>query len=304
MLRVVPNDLETQVLTTTYSESESKVESKNESNASKTVYHAKTITLEDFQRVNMKKLSVVSEGNYKYLPIWRRAMFRIKVRKVLSVVNEDIIKFGTSGDFLDVTGKFKLNLDEILWKKQNKREDFRSRADTLGDFLPTTLLNPDSTFMKIWSFILSVILLYTASVMPIRVAFYDVVFFDAWTIIDIMIDSLFFFDILVNCVATYERTDGTLEKNPTTVLIRYMRSWMIFDVIACLPFSFIEYGRPPDDNSNAGSTRYNTLVRLMRVPRLYKLLRIIRIAKAFKNYREKSFISQLQDYLRLNSSNA
>jgi hypothetical protein len=262
----------------------------------------KSISLADYQRIRTYKMSEGKAVNYKYLDVWRRATFRIKVRKVLSWLNDEIIKYGTSSDFVDQTGKFKLNVDEILWKKQNKQENFRLITDTTSEVLPWNLIHPDSKFIKTWSIVLSLILLYTATIMPVRVAFYDVIFFDAWTIVDLMMDSMFAFDILVNCFVAYERRDGTLEKSPTKVFTRYARSWLAFDIVACLPFSFIEFGNDASETSSSSVGRYNNLIRLLRVPRLYKLLRILRIAKAFKNYRDKTFFTQIQDYLSLNSS--
>jgi hypothetical protein len=238
---------------------------------------------------------------FKYLPVWRRAVFRIKVRKVLSFLGDDIIKFGTSSDFLDYNNNFKANVEEILWKKQNKKEDFRLLTHCTEHKLPWNLIYPDSAFMKAWSLVLSIILLYTAAVMPIRLAFYDVVFFDAWTILDLCIDSLFAVDIVVNCTVSYERRDGNLETSSRAVFSSYARTWMAFDVLACMPFSFIEYGQNTQEYGNSGADQYNDLIRLLRVPRLYKLLRILRIAKAFKHYKSNTFIAQVQDYLRINS---
>lgn len=293
-MRIVPSNSESQAFTSNHSE--------DEADDQRLLYSKKSITLEDFERLKpCKQMSYGSASNYSYLPVWRRAIFRIKVRRVLSDVSEEIVKYGTSSDFCDITGKFRQNLDQILWKKQNKQENFRLCSDSIDDSLPWNLIHPESGFIKIWSLIMSLILLYTASIMPIRVAFYDVVFFDAWTIFDLMMDSLFGFDIIVNCIVTYERRDGTLERNSRKVLSRYARSWLIFDFIACLPFSFIEYGSSKEEYSSSRADQYNNLIRLLRVPRLYKLLRILRIAKAFKNYRDKTFISQLQDYLRMNS---
>jgi hypothetical protein len=212
------------------------------------------------------------------------------------------VTYGTSSEFLDINDNFKQNIDEILWKKQNKKEKFRLLSNYPDESLPFCLVHPEASFVKVWSVVLAVILLYTAAVMPIRVAFYDVIFFDVWTIVDLTMDSLFAFDVLVNCIVTYEKRDGTLEKNPKVVFCSYARSWMLFDVVACLPFSFIEFGGSTDESKTSGADNYNGLIRLMRVPRLYKLLRILRIAKAFKNYKNNSFFAKVKDYLHMNSS--
>lgn len=294
MSKVLPTEPDTNVITTLQSEDEAERQG--------LVVKQKTYTYEDYQ-ILKARLTYGQASRYKYLAVWRRVLFRIKVRKVLSWVGDEIVKFGTSSEFLDVNENFKLNLEEILWKKQHKKEKFRHLSAHSEDTLPWNLIHPESTFMKVWNIILALILLYTAVIMPIRVAFYDVVFFDAWTIIDLFMDCLFAFDIVVNCTVSYERRDSSLEKNPRKVFCNYARSWLAFDVVACLPFSFIEFNNTTSDSqSYSGSGRYNQLVRLLRVPRLYKLLRILRIAKAFRNYRNSTFLSQLQDYLRMNSS--
>jgi hypothetical protein len=261
----------------------------------------KTITMDDFLSLKTK-LSFGVASSYKYLHVWKRALFRIKVRKVLSWVGDEIVTFGTSSEFLDVNDNFKLNVDEILWKKQHKKEKFRLLSNYPDESLPFCLLHPECSFVKLWSVVLASLLLYTAAVMPIRVAFYDVIFFDVWTVVDLTMDSLFALDILVNCVVTYEKRDGTCEKNPKVVFCSYARSWMVFDVVACLPFSFIEFGSNTDEYSSSRVDHYNGLIRLMRVPRLYKLLRILRIAKAFKNYKNNSIFAKLQDFFQMNSS--
>mmetsp|Transcript_6805 Transcript_6805/g.12291 ORF Transcript_6805/g.12291 Transcript_6805/m.12291 type:complete len:645 (+) Transcript_6805:1942-3876(+) len=292
MRKVAPSELESNILTT--------VQSEDEVERQALVDKKKTYTFEDYLLLK-SKLSIGEANKYKYLDVWRRALFRIKVRKVLSWVGDEIVKFGTSSEFIDINDNFKLNVDEILWKKQNKKEKFRQLSDNSEEKLPWNLVHPESNFMKGWNIVLTLILFYTAAIMPIRVAFYDVVFFDAWTIIDLMMDALFAFDIFVNCVVTYEKRDGSLERCSRKVICSYARTWMAFDVLACLPFSFIEFKNEEQDYDSSRANRYNQLIRLLRVPRLYKLLRILRIAKAFKNYRNNTLISQLQDYLRMNS---
>lgn len=244
---------------------------------------------------------VYSKSQFKYQAVWHRVCFRIKVRKALSLVNDEIVLYGTSSDFLDMNDNYKQNVNEILWKKQNKQEDFRTYAQTAVTVIPWHVIHPESLFTNIWSSSLVLLLIYTACVMPVRVAFYDVVFFDAWTIADICIDGLFTFDILINCLTAFEKRDGGIEVSHKEILYAYAKSWLVFDVLACLPFSFIEYGTRSDSEQTDNKSRYNNLIRLTRVPRLYKLLRILRIAKAFKRLNSSSFISKFADYLRANS---
>lgn len=235
---------------------------------------------------------------YKYSRVWRRACFRIKVRKALALVNDEIIQYGTSSDFLDLNNKFKHNVEEILWKKKNKQEDYR--LPVRPQEMPWHVIHPDSLFSSCWSIIIAVLLLYTAAVMPVRIAFFDVVFFDAWTITDMCVDVLFAYDIVVSSMTAFERKEGVYEIRHKKIFIKYLKTWFLFDTLACLPFSFIEYNS--NDSGETTSGHYNNLIRLARVPRLYKLLRILRIAKFMKGFSNSSFIAQATDYLKANSS--
>lgn len=235
---------------------------------------------------------------FKYQAVWHRAVFRIRVRKALSVVNDEIILYGTSSDFLDMDNNYRPNVGEILWKKQNKQENFRHFTSTIADVVPWHVIHPESTFANLWSSLLVMLLIYTASVMPIRVAFYEVVFFDSWTIADICIDFLFALDIVVNCITAFERRDGGMETNHMRIMFVYAKTWLFFDILACLPFSLIEYSTRGNSDQPTSTNRYNSLVRLARVPRLYKLLRILRIAKAFKRLNTGSLLGQFAVYVR------
>jgi hypothetical protein len=240
----------------------------------------------------------LSPPRFKYQAVWHRMCFHIKVRKALSLVNEEILQYGTSSDFIDLNNNFKTKVSDIFLKKLNKQEDFR-RLQTKCLVVPWHVIHPESFFSNCWSLVVSGLLLYTASVMPVRVAFYDDVIFDAWTVADLCIDFCFFLDIIFSCLTAYELKEGLYEINHRAIFVRYLKTWLVFDTLACLPFSFIEYGSDAN-NAESSPNHYNNLIRLMRVPRLYKLLHILRIAKALKGY-NSPFIRGITDYIRANS---
>mmetsp|Transcript_13150 Transcript_13150/g.15221 ORF Transcript_13150/g.15221 Transcript_13150/m.15221 type:complete len:104 (+) Transcript_13150:963-1274(+) len=61
------------------------------------------------------------------------------------------------------------------------------------------------------------------------------------------------------------------------IVLKYLKCWMILDLLACIPFQMIEMFM----GSNMGGD-YSKLLRLARLPRLYKLVRIFRVFKFFK----------------------
>lgn len=56
---------------------------------------------------------------------------------------------------------------------------------------------------------------------------------------DVVVDSLFAFDILLNFVSAYEKADGTLVYKLKEIAISYIRSWFLLDVLAVFPFDFV-----------------------------------------------------------------
>ena len=135
--------------------------------------------------------------------------------------------------------------------------------------------------------------------MPFRVSFMKTVYWDFWTVVDVIIDAAFFVDIVVNFLSTYLNSLGHHVTNPRKIFTKYLTSWFLFDLVACFPLDLIEYYAVGDTEEKP--VKYNSLMRLLRLPRLYKILRIIRLMKAFKIGKDNSFLERLQDFLSLNS---
>ena len=71
------------------------------------------------------------------------------------------------------------------------------------------ILLPNGCFKLFWNLILVSLLLYTATIMPYRIAFLnDDDPIPAVITFDIIIDLLFAFDLFVNLISAYEDSDG------------------------------------------------------------------------------------------------
>ena len=236
----------------------------------------------------------------KYEPVWRRALFKIKAQKAINKVNEEILVFGTTNELTDMNMQYKTNIDELIESKSHKKEKFRklTTEQYYTDTVRTKLLMPNSKFKKVWNPMLALILLYTALVMPFRIAFYEVVFWDVWTIVDFIIDGLFLIDVSVNFFSVQVNVDGSLETNHRVIVMGYLKGWFWLDFTASLPFSLVDLFQPGEDTP---SNKYNSVLRLARLPRLYKLFRVVRILKAFRHYRQTGCVERIQDFLQINS---
>jgi hypothetical protein len=94
---------------------------------------------------------------------------------------------------------------------------------------------PDSKFKIGWSIVVILLLLYTATFVPYRVAFIDS---DAgWiTTLDDVTDILFGIDIIINFLSSYEKPDLTLETDIKQIAKNYVSFWFPMDFLAIIPF--------------------------------------------------------------------
>lgn len=146
---------------------------------------------------------------------------------------------------------------------------------------------PDSKFKLTWNMVVVVLLIYTATFVPYKVAFVEEPS-KSDKVIDYIIDILFTIDIFINFMSGYEdEEEGKVIKNIRLIALSYLKSWFFPDVLACIPFGLIM----PDNSVGTGNTAATAkLVRLARLPRLYRLIRIIRMLKMIKIMKNSSFL--------------
>ena len=230
--------------------------------------------------------------------LWRRALFKIKVQRVLTKLKEKLLLFGTSHDLADQDLKYKPNIDQLVAKKQAHLEDFRNQTTSYYSEQEGAkwMLRPDKPFLQMWHMLISLLLIYAAVVMPYRVAFAQEVYWDAWSVLELMMDLVFLGDVGVTFASALIRPDGSMEAEPRKVAALYLRGWFVLDVIASVPYTLCDYYL--FSSATGTNARYNTLLRLARVPRLYRLLRVLRLIKAFR--RQGALLQMLQDVSQVN----
>lgn len=253
----------------------------------------------------MNKVAAVQRSSsqvYQYQEVWKRAMFRLKVQRSLRLVKDELLLFGTSHDLADQNMHYKANIDDLIDKKARKAEDFRQQ--TTNYFLESVnyrcLVSPNGKFKQGWTVLITVLMVYTATIMPFRFAFYDTVFWDGWTILELSLDSVFLCDIGINFVSIYTKGNGYVVTEHRRIALHYLKTWFALDLVASVPYTLLDLWK---DDTAASQPRVNMFLRLARLPRMYKLLRLFRIAKAFKSATgsEASFFVRLENYLQLNS---
>ncbi|OMJ81572.1 hypothetical protein SteCoe_4003 [Stentor coeruleus] len=157
-----------------------------------------------------------------------------------------------------------------------------------------SVIHPQSKFKKFWDCIMVILLLYTATIMPYRIAFIEGTVYDSWWWLDNTLNLLFFIDFLVNCISAYYDELDNLIYNHKKILLNYMKGWMLIDLIGCIPMDFFM--------ESTSSSGYNNLLRLFRLPRLYRLLRISKIFKLMQQYKNSEIMMKLQDFFNIKQS--
>ena len=233
-----------------------------------------------------------STEKLKYAYIWQRSLRKIKGAIHLFLLCKELRLYGTSSGVVDQSKHYRRNLEALVKNLKTLK------AKSSKGMMPKCVIHPHGKFKRIWNIIIIILLLYTATITPYRNAFIETQPFDNWFYMEIIIDFLFSFDVLVNSLTAFEKFDGTLETSHKKIFGVYLRSWLVFDLIASAPFTIVEYyleaGSSDDPNNN-----FN-LLRLLRLPRLYRLIRIARIFKIIKQGLNSELIDRFQDAFQLN----
>lgn len=137
------------------------------------------------------------------------------------------------------------------------------------------LLYPDDLAVELWGMLITLLMLYTATVTPYRVALVEVEG-DGWKTLDFIIDGIFGVDVVINCFLCYYNEEMELKTSYHSIIFHYLRTWMLLDILASIPFQVLM-------EANSG---YNNMAKLARLPRIYKLAKLaklFRIMKIVKN---------------------
>ena len=234
----------------------------------------------EFRRREIRRTALSKVPKERITYLWRRVRSAAKTIGKLNKINRDIQLFGAR---------------KIAYTTKESRQFFRS--DTRSKLDTTCVLLAKNPFRRVWSTIISLLLLYTATVTPYQVCFVEEED-DTWFIIGSIIDGLFFIDIIINFHSAYTDLDGKLIIDKKLIMKNYLKTWFFIDIISCVPFQVIF--QDEDGNSN-----HNKLIKLVRVPKLYRLIRVLRLlkmARLFNKSTTKKIIKILQidwNFLRL-----
>ena len=224
---------------------------------------------------------------------FQRSFQIIKVIFRLKLISEDIQTYGTSSNLFDLTTRDRTTVKKVLYPLNEEADKKNVKSE---EALAFPFIHPKSKFKILWTPLVVLLLLYTATLMPYMLVFFD---FDdndwtnPWVVLQLVVDILFWIDLFFNMFSAYYNEEGILVRKPKEIIYNYMRGWFAIDLVACMPFNYI--GDAFIDGNGTGRLH---LVRLSRVPRLYRLIKITKIAKVFRFLTNDSFV---MEYFEFNS---
>jgi hyperpolarization activated cyclic nucleotide-gated potassium channel 1 len=165
-----------------------------------------------------------------------------------------------------------------FWKNKleelQKEEPRLRRAPELRNI--KFIIYPDDPLYEYWSFIVALLLLFTAIITPYRLALVDS-YDETWLIIDLVIDGLFVVDVFVNCFLAYYNEEMDIITDRKMIFIHYLKGWFLLDTVACIPFSILTESK---DYGNL--LRFAKFTRVTRAIKLLKLVRMIQLLQSRK----------------------
>lgn len=220
----------------------------------------------------------------------------------------------SSLNFLDVWRRVRVKLKVIFYLKslikqqkfEQKKSSYLSQA-TINDLelpiklnppilekLPIGIIHPDSSLKTIWGFYMGILMIYTAILVPYVLAFIDSNQRDHWFFIDLLLDVSFFFDVIINLLSAYYKSDGSFISSRKAIFYNYAKSWMIFDLASCIPFGLFD-----DSNEQDYQNEYRSILKLLRLPKLYRVFRIFKVLKMVSGFRPGQCAEKFQDFFSL-----
>jgi hypothetical protein len=126
------------------------------------------------------------------------------------------------------------------------------------------------------------VLVQTAIVTPVRVAFLDVTKLDiGWEIFDVLCDLILCTDIFINFIIIIEDKNGRPIYDMKEIARNYFRTWFVIDFLSGVPMSIIMVimERTTNKNISVSSVLSTKFIKFFR---LITLVKLVSVGKIFK----------------------
>jgi hypothetical protein len=192
-----------------------------------------------------------------------------------------------------------------------KEEDFRNlkKVDSVSDSETSQeilidninddfVLNTNAFYYNIWETIVSMTLLYIFVFDIYIFSFFDEDY-EVFTIISIVIDSIYVIDFIKCFYVPFYDQEENLIKNRKLIFYNYLQNGFLIDIVTGIPFSiFISLMNVKENTKNF------KFIRIAKISRITKLTRILKLTKLVKSFRKdnSTFKLKIIEDLSINSN--
>ena len=139
-----------------------------------------------------------------------------------------------------------------------------------------------SKFRSYWDSFIVFLIIYTIVILPFRIAFdiepKEIIFI----LIDVLIDSAFICDFVLNFFFSYKNSNEREILSLRKTSLTYLKSWFLIDLISATPFSFISLIY--QDEKEIKIDKFESFAKIARLYKLSKWVRVFRIFKIINIY--------------------
>jgi hypothetical protein len=167
--------------------------------------------------------------------------------------------------------------------------------------MPRCIIHPQTHWKTVWNIVMLLLIIFIAITVPYRISFEDQTP-PVWLYTDIIIDMLFIIDVSMNFFTAIEDDNGELCTDHKKIIMSYVKTWLIVDIISSIPISLIQKLTAPAPSSDpsadggSGGLLNVRIIKLSRLPRLYRLLRLLKLMRIYKS---NKFIERISMQLNM-----
>lgn len=99
----------------------------------------------------------------------------------------------------------------------------------------TWVFDMKSTFRGCWSFLIFILIIYSTTVTPYKIAFSNDDDNISINYLDLIVDLIFMVDVILNFFTPYYNNENNLVGNHKMIVINYLSTWFLFDLISSFP---------------------------------------------------------------------
>ncbi|GFY77087.1 potassium voltage-gated channel subfamily H member 8 [Trichonephila inaurata madagascariensis] len=148
------------------------------------------------------------------------------------------VLYQLSGHYKQDKIKSKLKLNNNLLHRPAVMPEYKAAAIEKSRFI----LSHYGVFKTCWDWLILIGTFYVAIVVPYSATFRDTgetPLFNKTIITDVIMESIFIIDIILNFRTTYVNKKGEVVADPCSIARNYLRGWFIVDLLAALPFDLL-----------------------------------------------------------------